>query len=95
MTLHYNKALYCEIFEEIQNIEAQISNHKEMISNTKRDLVHIDFRIIQAQNKHTHEYIPAMVTIRKYLLHRQRMHQNQFERDLNLLSDLRKKISAG
>ena len=90
--LHHNKTLYSVIYEEIHNIENEISDHKEMIFRTKKDLVHIDFRILQAQNKHTHEYIPTMVSISKYFLHRQKIHQEHLDRSLNSVSELGKRI---
>ena len=88
----HNKILYNIIHEEIDNIKDEISEHKEIISSTKNDLEHIEFRILQAQNKYSHEYIPAMVSIRKFLLNRQKIHQEQLDRSLEQISELRKKI---
>ena len=90
--LHYNKTLYSAIYEEIHNIEIQISNYREIISTTKGDLEHVDSRILQAKNENTHEYIPAMVSIRKYLFHRQQIHQNLLDMCLNSISEIRKNI---
>lgn len=92
MALHNNKTLYNEVFEGIHNIEVENSHHKEIIFNNKKNLVHINFRILQAQNKHTHEYIPTMVTIRKYLLHKQKIHQEHLDKALNSVSEHRKMI---
>lgn len=92
MALHYNKTLYRVKFEHIHNKEIEISQHKEILFNNKKDLVHIDFRILQAQNKHTHEYIPNLVNIRMYLLHKQKVHQEHLDRNKKLVSKLRKFI---
>ena len=93
--LRYNKILYKKIYEEIYDREIEISDYKETILQTNKDLVHIDFRILQAQNKHTHEYIPSMVTIRQYLKIRKQIHQDLLDIKLLRISILRKSLSTG
>ena len=84
--------LNSEILTAIYNIETEISEHKEKLFDIKKDLVHIDYRILQAQNKHTHGYIPTMVNIRKYFLYRQKIYQDLLDNALKTVSELRKKI---
>ena len=90
MGLYHNNFLFQEIFEAIQNKEIEISNHKEEILICKRNMMHIESRILHAQ--HTKEYIPTMVRIRMYLINRQRITQELLDESLNSLSELRKKI---
>ena len=93
--LHYNKILYKKIYEEIYDREIEISDYKETILQINKDLVHIEFRILQAQNRYTHEYIPSMVTIRQYLKMRKQIHQDLLDIKLLRISELRKSISTG
>ena len=74
--LHYNKTLHSEIYEEIYNLEEAISDYKEVILQIKKDTVHINFRILQAQNKSFgYEYIPDMFSLREYYLLRKQRYQ--------------------
>ena len=87
--LHYNKSLYSDVNEEIYELENEISDQKEMILQDKKDLVQINFKILQARNKYTHEY---MFSIREYLLFTQKIHREYLNRSLSSISELRKRI---
>ena len=94
--LHYYNLKYSGIYEAIQNTEIEISDNKEMFLSLKKDLVHIDYRILQARrNKHTREYIPTMVNIRKYLLNSLRINQEQLDEFLIKINTIKKMIVTG
>lgn len=94
--LHYNKTLYSAIYEEIHNLENEITILKEIIANAKRDIEHINSRILQAQNK-SFGYIfkPKLLELLEYLFSRKQQHQVYLDNALNSVSELKKRILTG
>ena len=94
--LQYNKTLYSAIYEEIHNLENEITILKEIIANAKRDIEHINSRILQVQNK-SFGYIfkPKLLELLEYLFSRKQQHQVYLDHALNSVSELEKRILTG
>ena len=76
--LQLNKTLFSTIYEEIHNIENDISFYKAMISHTQKEIIFV------------HENMPEISSIHLYL--RKQKFQEYLEEALNTVSKLRKKI---
>ena len=93
--LQYNKTLYSAIYEEIHNLENEITILKEIIANAKRDIEHINSRILQQNKIFGYKNKSNMFELLEYLLSRKQQHQVYLDHALNSVSELEKRILTG